>query len=82
MIEELNLYAKAWNKVSGIEKAHRAKRWAFELIPGSFLLSHTVARAVPSAPKGLTSVFGQATVAGRIRRRFPEDRESKYLHSA
>jgi len=26
--------------------------------PGGFLLSHAVARAVPSAPRGLTSVFG------------------------
>ncbi len=26
--------------------------------PGDFLLSHTVSRAVPSAPAGLTSVFG------------------------
>ena len=29
--------------------------------PGGFLLSHTVARAVPSAPRGLTSVFGMGT---------------------
>ena len=29
--------------------------------PGSSLLSHSVPRAVPSAPKGLTSVFGMGT---------------------
>ena len=29
--------------------------------PGDFLLSHTVTRAVPSAPTGLTSVFGMGT---------------------
>ena len=29
--------------------------------PGDFLLSHTVSRAVPSAPTGLTSVFGMGT---------------------
>src|SRR5207253_9579272 len=34
---------------------------AFINNPGGFLLSHTVARAVPSAPRGLTSVFGMGT---------------------
>ena len=29
--------------------------------PGDFLLSHAVSRAVPSAPAGLTSVFGMGT---------------------
>jgi hypothetical protein len=29
--------------------------------PGSDLLSHTVTRAVPSAMRGLTSVFGMGT---------------------
>ena len=29
--------------------------------PGDFLLSHAVTRAVPSAPTGLTSVFGMGT---------------------
>ncbi len=34
----------------------------FEIInPGLVLLSHTAARAVPSALKGLTSVFGMGT---------------------
>jgi hypothetical protein len=28
---------------------------------GDFLLSHAVSRAVPSAPRGLTSVFGMGT---------------------
>jgi hypothetical protein len=31
------------------------------IYPGDDLLSHTVARAVPSALKGLTSVFGKGT---------------------
>src|SRR3954469_2361537 len=34
---------------------------AFLNNPGDFLLSHTVTRAVPSAPTGLTSVFGMGT---------------------
>ena len=34
---------------------------AFLNNPGDFLLSHTVTRAVPSAPAGLTSVFGMGT---------------------
>jgi hypothetical protein len=29
--------------------------------PGNYLLSHRVTSAVPSAPKGLTSVFGMGT---------------------
>ena len=29
--------------------------------PGDFLLSHAASRAVPSAPRGLTSVFGMGT---------------------
>jgi hypothetical protein len=34
---------------------------AFDKNPGDFLLSHAVSRAVPSAPAGLTSVFGMGT---------------------
>ena len=34
---------------------------AFELNPGGDLLSHTATRAVPSALRGLTSVFGMGT---------------------
>ena len=34
---------------------------AFELIPGSDLLSHAPTHAVPSAVAGLTSVFGMGT---------------------
>src|SRR4030095_14334116 len=34
---------------------------AFLNNPGDFLLSHAVTRAVPSAPAGLTSVFGMGT---------------------
>ena len=32
-----------------------------ELIPGDDLVSHLVAHAVPSAQRGLTSVFGMGT---------------------
>jgi hypothetical protein len=34
---------------------------AFANNPGDFLLSHAVTHAVPSAPTGLTSVFGMGT---------------------
>ena len=34
---------------------------AFQVYPGNDLLSHTVARAVPSALRGLTAVFGMGT---------------------
>ena len=34
---------------------------AFRIKPGDFLLSHTLARAVPSGLRGLTSVFGMGT---------------------
>ena len=38
------------------------KKWGcFDFIPGGDLLSHTVTRAVPSALRGLTSVFGMGT---------------------
>ena len=32
-----------------------------DIIAGDHLISHTVARAVPSAQRGLTSVFGMGT---------------------
>ncbi len=35
--------------------------WRMLYYPGDDLLSHTVTRAVPSALKGLTSVFGKGT---------------------
>ncbi len=35
--------------------------WRRPYYPGDDLLSHTVTRAVPSALKGLTSVFGKGT---------------------
>ena len=34
---------------------------SFEFIAGDHLISHTVTRAVPSAQRGLTSVFGMGT---------------------
>ena len=43
------------------EKARVISTRACELIPGSDLLSHPPARAVPSAVAGLTSVFGMGT---------------------
>ena len=49
-------------------RAHKAKSpreqnalAGFRINPGDFLLSHAVSRAVPSAPAGLTSVFGMGT---------------------
>src|SRR5438093_6798955 len=42
-------------------KPRRALRLLGVFIPGNDLVSHTVARAVPSALRGLTSVFGMGT---------------------
>src|SRR5664279_3104752 len=39
----------------------RGMAFCFEIIAGDHLISHTVARAVPSAQRGLTSVFGMGT---------------------
>jgi hypothetical protein len=36
-------------------------RPCFVIDSGDYLLSHAVARAVPSAPEGLTAVFGMGT---------------------
>src|SRR5688572_8735665 len=41
--------------------ANFATGFSSELLPGSDLLSHTPAHAVPSAVAGLTSVFGMGT---------------------
>ena len=35
--------------------------FVLEIIAGDHLISHTVTRAVPSAQRGLTSVFGMGT---------------------
>jgi hypothetical protein len=35
--------------------------FSLEFIAGDHLISHTVTRAVPSAQRGLTSVFGMGT---------------------
>jgi hypothetical protein len=35
--------------------------WAIRFKPGGFLVSHTLARAVQSGLRGLTSVFGMGT---------------------
>ena len=44
------------------KKRHQRKADdVFNIRPGLVLLSHTAARAVPSALKGLTSVFGMGT---------------------
>ena len=45
----------------GMKKAQSLGDWAFEIKPGDFLLSHTVACAVPSGLRSLTSVFGMGT---------------------
>ena len=45
----------------GMKKAQSLDDWAFEIKPGDFLLSHTVACAVPSGLGSLTSVFGMGT---------------------
>src|SRR5437762_5443729 len=42
-------------------KPRRALRLLGVFIPGNDLVSHAVARAVPSALRGLTSVFGMGT---------------------
>src|SRR6266566_4567173 len=44
--------------------------------PGDDLVSHTVARAVPSAQRGLTSVFGMGTGV-TLSVRLPENLNSK-----
>src|ERR1044072_235345 len=46
-----------------MQKPARTKcsRGLVRINPGDFLLSHAVSRAVPSAPAGLTSVFGMGT---------------------
>jgi hypothetical protein len=44
------------------QKSPSLSGWAFcRIIAGDHLISHTVARAVPSAQRGLTSVFGMGT---------------------
>jgi hypothetical protein len=43
------------------KKAREISLAGFLNNPGGFLLSHAVAHAVPSAPRGLTSVFGMGT---------------------
>src|SRR5215472_18268413 len=53
------------SKLSFMNGVH-AKRpslsgWPLKNIAGDHLISHTVARAVPSAQRGLTSVFGMGT---------------------
>ncbi len=48
-------------RVNVAEKEKACFMQAFSYDPGDDLLSHTVTRAVPSALKGLTSVFGKGT---------------------
>jgi hypothetical protein len=51
--------------IKGKKRVGDNKKAAFRRLkrinPGLVLLSHTAARAVPSALKGLTSVFGMGT---------------------
>jgi len=48
-------------RICGKKKEARQIRRAPEESPGNVLLSHAVAHAVPSALKGLTTVFGMGT---------------------
>jgi hypothetical protein len=51
-----------WKTLS--EKAKRPSAqsgWPLKNIAGDHLISHTVTHAVPSAQRGLTSVFGMGT---------------------
>src|SRR5688572_9535460 len=68
-IELLEIEPKIWRRVLVSGRADEKKKpartnalagFAFRN-PGDFLLSHAVSRAVPSAPAGLTSVFGMGT---------------------
>src|SRR5580692_6136519 len=43
------------------KKPSRRMAFLLDIIAGDHLISHTVARAVPSAQRGLTSVFGMGT---------------------
>ena len=66
MAIQLSFYAKQPGVVSDLVlRAAKSplKKFLSGLLnnPGDFLLSHTVTRAVPSAPAGLTSVFGMGT---------------------
>jgi hypothetical protein len=57
----------SWGKTSANDEKAKARenkllsRAFVRINPGDFLLSHAVSRAVPSAPAGLTSVFGMGT---------------------
>src|SRR4051794_39456816 len=42
-------------------RAYHSRGLSIKFNPGDFLLSHAATRAVPSAPRGLTSVFGMGT---------------------
>ena len=60
---ETQYYAVVFKVVQSAKKK-RHQRNANDVLnkkPGLVLLSHTAARAVPSALKGLTSVFGMGT---------------------
>jgi hypothetical protein len=43
-----------------MQKPHSSE-WGFRYYAGDHLISHTLTRAVPSAQRGLTSVFGMGT---------------------
>src|ERR1017187_7129455 len=56
-IDSIRLLAgQQWTKIKPPEE-----RGALGIHPGDFLLSHTLARAVPSGLRGLTAVFGMGT---------------------
>ena len=53
--------ARARQSRLGIKKPHLSYEVGFMINPGSVLLSHAVAHAVPSALKVLTSEFGMGS---------------------
>src|ERR1039457_5041787 len=57
-IDSIRLLAgQQWTKIKPPER----NGGALGISPGSFLVSHTLARAVPSGLRGLTAVFGMGT---------------------
>jgi hypothetical protein len=56
------VYRRGIAKLSAKAKKPTPTEWAFiEFNAGDHLISHTLSRAVPSAQRGLTSVFGMGT---------------------
>src|SRR5579871_5829381 len=75
-----NFFGVARDALRGVSTAQTRKallgRRAFLYEPGDFLLSHTLARAVPSGLRGLTTVFGMGT-GGSLSLRSPRNWRQK-----